>query len=171
MKRSISTLILCFVTLCYTLPALAQINLPEVNIGAATYKYKYLNAVDNKELAQPVRMLERLAATYNVKNTDFYEDVFDTYFVSFYIPDGSILATYNKDGKLLRTAEKFGNTKLPRAVSEAVGKRFPQWSIAKNTYLVNYYNEGSAIKKYKLLLENGDKRIRVTVNDTGEFDK
>ncbi|MCC8426418.1 hypothetical protein [Mucilaginibacter sp. UR6-11] len=169
MKKLILIPVFSLALLGYALPSLAQITLPEVNVVATTYKY--LNAVDNKELPQPVRMLERLAATYDVKKADFYEDVFDTYFVSFYIPDGTILATYDKDGKLLRTAENFKNTKLPRAIREAVEKRFPQWSISKDAYLVNYFNDNGAKKKYKLVLENGDKRIRVTTNELGEFDR
>ncbi|MCQ6959159.1 hypothetical protein [Mucilaginibacter aquariorum] len=169
MKRLKLIASLSLILFSYASPTLGQINLPEVKIVATSYKYKYLNAVDNKELPQPVRMLERLAATYDVRKADFYEDAYDTYFVSFYIPDGSILASYDKDGKLLRTAEKFKNTKLPAAVREAVEKRFPQWAISKDTYLINYYSEGGAKKKYKLLLENGDKRMRVETNDIGEF--
>lgn len=167
MKTSKLMVVFSLLMTGYALPTLGQINLPEVKIVATTYKY--LNAVDNKEMAQPVRMLERLAATYDVKKADFYEDNYDTYFVSFYIPDGSILASYDKDGKLLRTAEKFKNTKLPAAIRAAVGKRFPQWIISKDSYLVNYYQNGRATKKYKLLLENGDKRLRVETNDEGEF--
>lgn len=98
-----------------------------------------------------------------------YEDAYDTYFVSFYIPDGSILASYDKDGELLSTAEKFKNTKLPAAVREAVEKRFPQWAISKDTYLVSYYSEGGVRKKYKLLPENRGKRIRMEASDNGEF--
>ena len=46
----------------------AQELLPEVKVTAM--KYKYLSAVDNRELPQPVKMLERMAAEYDV-NEEF----------------------------------------------------------------------------------------------------
>jgi hypothetical protein len=167
MKRSKLTISLGIMFLSFALPAASQITLPEVKIVATTYKY--LNAVDNEELAQPVRMLELRAATYDVKKANFYEDVYDTYFVSFHIPDGTILATYDKNGKLLRTAEKYKNIKLPEIIRTAVASRFPNWTISEDNYLVNYYDEGKTKKRYKLLLENGDQRLKVETNDKGEF--
>lgn len=148
-----------------------QQTLPEVRIVATSYKY--LNAVNNKaEAAQPVRMLEQKAAAYDVTKADFYEDDYDQYFVSFYIPQGKILAAYDKNGKLLRTAEKFKDVNLPASVREAVTKRFPNWSIAKDVYLITYYGDnGKATKKYKLLLENGTKRFKVKTNEAGAFDE
>lgn len=145
----------------------AQILLPEVKVVAASYKY--LDAVDNKEVAQPVKMLEFKAAAYNVKQHEFYEDDYDTYYVSFYIPDGQILASYDKDGTLLRTAEKFRNTRLPAAVTTAVVTRFPKWIIAQDVYLVDYHEQNGVKKVYKLLLENGDKRLKVKLSENGQF--
>ncbi|QHS57893.1 nicotinate-nucleotide adenylyltransferase [Mucilaginibacter sp. 14171R-50] len=146
----------------------AQINLPEVRIIASTYKY--LNATDNRDMSQPVRMLELKAASYDVKKSEFYDDDYDGYYISFYIPDGKILAAYDKDGKLLRTAEKFKNTKLPSAIRDAVNQRFPNWRIAEDIYQVYYYDEKEqADKTFKLLLENGNKRLKVKINEKGEF--
>src|SRR5690348_6327153 len=104
--------------------AFSQEVMPEVTLTAV--RYKYLNAVNQKEAAQPVKMLQRTAAEYNVKNTDYYEDDYGMYFVSFYIPEGEILAAYDKDGKLLRTAEKYKDVAVPDAVRNAVRDRYPQ---------------------------------------------
>lgn len=147
--------------------ALAQEVLPEITVKAV--RYKYLSAVDQKELAQPVRMLQKQAAEYDVKKSDYYEDEYDTYFISFFIPQGEILATYDQDGKLLRTAEKYKNVALPKVVTKAVMDRFPQWIVAEDAYLVNYYEESGAKKVYKLTLQNGDKRLKVKLNEKGEF--
>lgn len=147
--------------------ALGQIVLPEVKIVAVNYKY--LQSVNSKEAALPVQRLQREVAAFDLKNSNFYEDDYDTYFVSFYIPEGNILASYDKDGKLLRTAEKFKNIKLPAAVRDAVNERFPKWIISKDVYLVNYYDANGVTKKYKLQLENGDKRLKIKINEKGEF--
>lgn len=148
-------------------PVIAQEELPEVTVVATNYKY--LKTVGDKEVAIPVKRLQRAAAAYDIKNSEYYEDDYDTYFISFYLPEGQILAAYDKNGKLIRTAEKYKNVKLPSAVSKAVVNRFPQWKISRDVYLVTYYNETGATKKYKMVLENGNKRLRVKVDENGNF--
>lgn len=147
----------------------AQTVLPEIVIRAANYKY--LNAVSPEEASQPVDMAEQSAAAYDIKGQEFYEDEYDKYFVSFIIPEGKILAAYDKDGKLLRTAERYKSVALPESVKQAVATKYPGWAISKDVYLVNYEaTEGVASRKlYKLLLETGNKRMRVKITDKGEF--
>ena len=167
MKKPKGLLLLGAFVLGFSLHTVAQEVLPEVTIKSV--RYKYLSAVDQKDVAQPVKMLQRQAAEYDVKKSQYYEDEFDTYFISFYIPDGELLATYDQDGKLLRTAEKYKNVALPKAVGEAVVRSFPGWAISQDAYLVNYYEDSGARKVYKLVLENGDKRMKIKTNEKGEF--
>lgn len=145
--------------------------LPGVTV--VSLNYKYLKSVNDPSSAQPVRMLEHRAASYDIKSTDYYEDEYDEYFVSFYIPEGEILATYDKDGKLLRTAERFKNVALPSVVRESIASRYPEWRIYKDIYRVNYYSESKSEPKkiYKLVLENGDERMRVKTTEKGDFIK
>jgi len=154
-----------------TSPVFAQVpkveQLSEVVVTAVNYKY--LNATDSKEVAIPVKMLERKAAAYNVQEADFYSDDYDFYTVSFYIPEGKIVAAYNPEGQIIRTIERFENIKLPTAVRNAVAERFPNWTIVKDAYRVTYNQNKGANKSYKLKLKNGDKTMRVKIDDTGEF--
>ena len=151
-----------------SLQTFAQKVLPEITITAANYKY--LNAVNTDEASQPVNMLEQYAASYDIKGAEFYEEENDQYMVSFFIPQGKILAAYDKNGKLMRTAERFTDVAVPKAVSKGVTKRFPNWTISKDVYKVSYFDEGGAVTRrvYKLLLENGDKRMRIKATDAGE---
>lgn len=150
--------------------AFAQEQLPEVTVKAV--RYKYLTAVGQKEAAPPVKILQERAAQYDVKSADFYEEYYDSYFVSFYLPEGQILASYDKDGKLLSTAEKYKDVALPAIVRTAVAERFPNWAISHDVYLVNYYESNNKVNKvYKLTLENGDMRLKVKMNEKGEFFK
>ncbi len=142
--------------------------LSEVTVMAMNYKY--LNNVNTQEVASvAVELLERKVAAFDVKNSDFYQDDYDLYKVTFFIPEGKILAAYDKDGKLIRTAEKFKNINLPKAVRVSVLDRFPEWTITKDIYVVNYHDKKGANKKYKLKLENGDKTLRVKVDEMGNF--
>jgi hypothetical protein len=141
--------------------------LSEVVVMAVNYKY--LNQVDNTEAAIPVKMLERKAAAYDVTSQDYYQDDFEFYTVSFYIPDGKLVAVYDAEGKIIRTIEKFNNVNLPDAVKKSVLKRYPNWSIVKDVYRVSYAETKGAKKTYKLKLVNGDKVLRIKMNEDGEF--
>ncbi|WP_375324919.1 nicotinate-nucleotide adenylyltransferase [Flagellimonas sp. GZD32] len=142
--------------------------LSEVIVYATNYKY--LNSIDTKEEASlPVEMLRRKVAAFDVKSSEYYQDDYEVYHINFYIPEGKILAAYDKDGKIIRTAERFKNINLPSSVKAAVLERFPGWTITKDTYITHYYDKKGVSKKYKLKLENGDKILRIKVDDKGDF--
>jgi len=141
--------------------------LPEVEVRATNYKY--LNSVDNSEAAVSVQLLEDMVAKFDVKSSEFYEDGSDLYKVYFYIPDGKIVAAYDRDGKILYTIEKFKNVALPNDVAASIAERFPGWKIAKDVYKVNFDADLGAQKQYKIVLENGKKTIRVKVDEEGTF--
>jgi len=141
--------------------------LPEVEVRATNYKY--LNSIDNSEAAVPVKLLEDMVAKFDVRSSEFYEDGNDFYRVYFYIPEGKIVAAYDRDGKILYTIEKFNNVALPDNVANSVAERFPGWTIEKDIYRVNYDADLGAEKRYKIVLKNGKKTIRVKVDEDGVF--
>ena len=151
----------------FAFQSVAQQTLPEIIVMARNYKY--LKSVNNKEAAQPVKLLERRAATYDVMNSEYYEDDYDNYYITFYLPQGYVLAVYDSTGKLIRTAERFKMVALPAAVTSAVATRYPNWTISKDIYRVSYGEANGSKMDYKLLLENGNKRLRVRTNEKGEF--
>lgn len=157
----------------FAIQSFAQVEtekLSEVVISATNYKY--LNQIGLSNASIPVEVLESHVASFDLKDADFYSDEYDLYEVSFYIPDGYILASYDKDGTILRTAERFKNVALPRPVIESVAKMYPGWTFAKDTYLVKYHdnNDGGKItKKYKIILKKGDERKKVVTDEYGDF--
>ncbi|MGY5849346.1 nicotinate-nucleotide adenylyltransferase [Salegentibacter sp. F14] len=161
-------LLLSLFLLGFTFQALAQITeLPEIELVAVNYKY--LDAAGNEDVALPVKQLQQKVAEYDVRTADFYADEYDFYTVNFFIPEGKILASYDREGNLLRTAEKFKDIALPQAVRDAIGNRFPNWSMTGDVYLVNYHEDGKVKKRYKVHLENGDKRMRIKTDEKGNF--
>ncbi len=167
--------LLGLVVMGLTLPMYAQISetteteaLSEVTVKATNYKYLQ-NVKTEQAAAIPVKLLERKVAEFDVKESEYYQDDYEFYEVNFYIPEGTILAAYDKDGVLLRTVERFNDVNLPRSVRTAVAKRFPGWSITKDAYIVDYHERKGVAKKYKLKLENGDKILRVKMSEEGEF--
>lgn len=141
--------------------------LSEVVVMAANYKY--LNQTDNMEAAIPVKMLERKAASFDAEEAGFYQDDWGLYTVSFYIPDGKIVAVYDADGKIIRTIERYKDIALPPAVRNAIATRFPNWELSGDSYKVNYEEEEGPEKTYKVKLKNGEKTMRVKLTESGEF--
>ena len=144
-------------------------NLTEFPAVYIVHNYKYLSSVDSKDVAIPVEELQLKVSDFNVKDLDIYADEYDLYDVYFVIPKGKILASYDKYSNLLRTVERYKDMNLPIPVLKAITKRFPKWSVSKNIYQVNYHDSGNLKKLYKLTLENGNKQIRVKVDDVGDF--
>ncbi len=141
--------------------------LPEVEVRATNYKY--LNSIDNSEAQVPIKLLEDMVAKFDLRSSEFYEDGSDFYKVYFYIPDGKIVAAYDKNGKILYTIEKFKNVALPHNIASSVAEKYPGWKIAKDVYKVNYDATTGTKKQYKFILENGKKTKRVKVDDDGVF--
>lgn len=168
MKKMKLLLMLCALMAWKATNVLAQETLPPVTV--VSLNYKYFKSVSDMNAGQPVRLLERYAASYDVKQSEYYEDEYENYFISFYIPEGHVLATYDNNGKIIRSAERFKNVALPKAVSRSIANRYPGWSIAKDIYVVNYYsNTENTDKVYKLKLARGDERLRVKTNENGVF--
>lgn len=155
----------------FTLQSFAQVisdgMLDEVVVYATNYKY--LTEAGTRDAAEPVKMLERKVADFDLKESELYQDEWDYYKVSFFIPEGKIVAAYDKDGNILRTIEKFKNIKVPKSVAESVLNRFPGWVIFEDVYKVNYHKDKGVKKIYKLTLENGDKRMKVKTDENGNF--
>ena len=146
------------------------IELPEIEIIGVNYKY--LAVAGDSDAPAPVKMLQREAATYDVKASEFYEDEYDDYSISFFIPEGRILASYDKEGNILRTIEKYKNLDLPPAVSGVIAEKYPGWTMTKNAYLVNFHDKKGVTKKeYKILLEKDNQRMRVKTDENGVITK
>lgn len=153
-------------------PMLAQVTEPEElrEVELVAVNYKYLDATTNDEVAVPVKLLQEKVAKYDVRSSDFYQDDYELYEVNFFIPQGTVLAAYDKDGKLLKTVERYKNVGLPSAVMKAVKEKYPNFTISKDIYLVNYHDEKGIEKRYKLKLEDPDNnRVRVKVDEKGNF--
>ena len=102
--------------------------------------------------------------------SELYSDEYDEYFVTFFIPEGKILAAYDKDGFLIRTVEKFKNIKLPIDIIETIAQKYPKWHMAKDIYKVNYHQyKGVTKMQYKVRLENGEKSFNIKIDEDGNF--
>lgn len=143
------------------------IELSEVNILALNSTY--INKVIDKHAAQPVQSLERKAAAFNILVSDIYSKEFDSYEVKFENEKGRITATYDIDGEIMRSYEKFKDVKLPRSVAESIVEKYPGWAIVNTTYLVNYRLNKDLSREYKVFLEKDKEKKMVKTDEIGNF--
>lgn len=138
-------------------------------VVVVAYNYRYLSAVDNSEAPVPIQRLEREVADFQVTETDAYLDDFDTYTVSFAIPDGKIVAVYDNEGEIIKTIERFNDFQLPASIISVLKTDFPKWTIVKDVYKVSYNSKTGAKKLYKIKLKNGKETIRIRMNGEGNY--
>jgi hypothetical protein len=113
-----------------------------------------------------VRALEDNFIAYDLgKNHQGYE----TYLVYMEIKGGSLAATYNEKGKLIRVVEEYKDVVLPSKVIYEIYKKFPGWEIVNDKYLYSQ-KEGDILKKqYHLKIKKGKESRKLTVHPDGEI--
>lgn len=156
-----------------TMQSFAQeIEILDVIIQPASYKYIDKVSEDSTAVspAEPVKIFQQRTAIFTLENSKYYEDDYEYYFLSFYIPEGKILASYDTEGNVLRTVEKLKNTEIPPTIAKAIVQKHPGWIVSDFVYLVNHHDNGEIKRKeYKLLLEKGSLRKRVRTDEDGNF--
>ena len=164
------TILSIFITLFIATSISAQtIELPETIISL---NYKYLESQESNTTPQHIKDLEAEVLNYNHKEelSELYDDEYDTYSVSFHVPKGKIIAAYDNNGKIIRTIEKYNNVRLPLEVMQAVSKRFPNWGIVEDAYLIKYHCDEDSLKhEYKIKIKNEEQTLTVKTDENGIF--
>jgi hypothetical protein len=96
---------------------------------------------------------------------------FEEYLVVMEVKNGSLTATYNENGKLLRVVEEFKNVKLPGEVIYSIYRAYPGWSIVNDSFLYSQ-SEGDVIKKqYNIKIKKDKETAKLVVRPNGEIIK
>ena len=94
---------------------------------------------------------------------------FEEYLVVMEVKNGSLTATYNENGKLIRVVEEFKNVKLPTEVIYSIYRTYPGWSIVNDSFLYSQ-EEGDVIKKqYNIKIKNDKETMKLVVRPNGEI--
>lgn len=95
----------------------------------------------------------------------------EEYLVVMEVKNGSLSATYNENGKLVRVVEEFKNVKLPSDVIYSIYRTYPGWTIVNDKFLYTQ-EEGDIIKKqYNVKIKKDKEIIKVVVRPNGEIIK
>jgi len=143
-----------------------EVTLDEVTVSGAL-NAPYLRSVRVEEMPPSVNRLETKAALFDITKSRKFKYDFEAYEVIFRQDKGKIIATYDKEGKIVKSFEKFDNIALPPAVRNKIWKENPGWAIKKDVYLVNYYGEQGVKRTCKVqITKDGEKKnLRLDIDD------
>jgi hypothetical protein len=143
-----------------------MINLPGVVIKRIGTDFSIYLPADNPD--QRVKILEEKFIAYDLGKD--YEGS-DEYLLTMKTKTGSLAATYNEKGKLVRVVENYKNVRLPSDVIYSIYKTYPQWTIV-NDKLLYTQEDGDIVKnQYNVKIKKGKEIRKIMVRANGEIVK
>jgi hypothetical protein len=142
------------------------INLPEIVIKKAGADFSVY--VPDKNPDSSVRRVEEKFVAFDLgKDNEGSEE----YLIIMQIKKGTLAATYNENGKLIRVVENYKNVTLPNQVIYSVYKQFPGWTIVNDKFVYTQ-EEGDIIQKqYNIKIKKDNDVRRLVVRPNGEIIK
>ncbi len=142
------------------------INLPEIVIKKAGADFSVY--IPDKNPDGNVKRVQEKFIAYDLGKDN--ED-YDEYLLVMQIKKGTLAATYDEKGKLIRVVENYKNVVLPSQVIYSVYKKFPGWTIVNDKFLYTQ-EEGDIIKKqYNLKIKKNKEVRKLVVRPNGEIVK
>lgn len=122
--------------------------------------------IPDKNPDQRVKAVEEKFVAYDLgKDAEGAEE----YLLIMKVKSGSLAATYDEKGKLVRVVEDFKNVKLPSQVIYSVYRTYPGWTIVKDKFLYTQ-EEGDIInKQYNIKIKKEKEVKRLVVKPNGDI--
>lgn len=123
----------------------------------------YLSIVSSGLKSVKVASLQRAAASHDITKTSIYKRKLRFYEFTFRQQDGYLVATYDSNGKIMKSNERYKDVVFPKPVRQSIYKAFPGWYSEANQYVVSFTSgrEAKKVIKVKLVKEGKTKRIKV----------
>lgn len=94
---------------------------------------------------------------------------FEEYLVVMEAKNGSLTATYNENGKLVRVIENFKNVRLPSEVIYSIYRTYPGWSIVNDSFLYTQEDGDIINKQYNIKIKKDKEVVKLVVRPNGEI--
>lgn len=129
----------------------------------------YLSIVKEETVSKHVSDLEDKVSRFDVTELSKFDGRSESFKIVFKGQKGSITATYDRNGKILTTSERFQDIKLPVPVRQTLFREFPNCSVNKITYLVSYNSNKDVKKVYKIKIEKDNLKRTVLISSEGHI--
>jgi hypothetical protein len=140
-----------------------EIELEDLIVNSSNKDY-FNNVSEEYKMTDFVKELQYQAAKYNVSDCSSFDGRSEFFKVSFKGNKGKILATYNRNGKIVKTSERYKDVILPKDIIKSVLSQYPNSDFLKVTYTVNYNHQKDVEKTYKIQImrDNLVKNLKIT---------
>lgn len=138
--------------------------LPEVVIAAIETDYP--DYTMEEFMAVPLEYVD--SDVYINRDIDSLDD-YDTFEINLIGKGEHMMVTYNKAGNQISSMTHEKNVTPDRAVSSAIAKAYPGWTIAKDTYNMTHYNGGKERQSYRMELTKGSEKMHVYTDAKGNI--
>lgn len=95
----------------------------------------------------------------------------EEYLVIMKAKNGSLAATYDDKGKLVRVVEDFKNVRLPNQVIYSVYRTYPGWTIVNDKFLYTQEKGDVTKKQYNIKIKKDKDVVKLVVKPNGEIVK
>lgn len=117
---------------------------------------------------QTVRTIEEKFIAYDLGKD--YEGS-EEYLLVMSTKKGTLTATYNDKGKLVRVVEEYKNIRLPSEVIYSVYRTYPGWPIVNDKFLYTQADGDVVKKEYNIKIKKDKEIVKLIVRSDGEITK
>ncbi len=129
----------------------------------------FTNVVNGGVKAIKVVELQKIVASFDIAKSSIYDAKVRLYDFKFKHKDGNVSATFNRDGRIVKSYERYKDIAFPVTVRNSIYKAFPGWSTEANTYIVSYASGHNSKKVLKVKLAKEGKTKHIKVNTQGKI--
>ncbi len=119
----------------------------------------YLENVQDIALPEKIVSMQNEASVFDVMKLVEFDGRKESFKVKFKTTTGHIIADYNRNGKIIKTSERYKEIALPKDLIKAVLNQYPKSTFLKVAYAVDYDDQKMVEKAYKVqIMKDGKKR-------------
>ena len=145
-----------------------------LDMEEASYEYsdldeniEYLDEVQGPSTPNSIRKYQVMASLYDVTQSYIFDGRNDPFQIVFKTDKGTIVTTYDWQGEVLTSEEKFKDVALPSELARKALKDRKDWTIIRTNYYVSYTQGRDATKIYTVQITDGKKRKKISLDADG----
>ncbi|MFC4722038.1 hypothetical protein ACFO5O_06880 [Geojedonia litorea] len=142
-------------------PEAENVGLKNVVISANS---KYLSEAFDDNTPNSVKDIEYKVATYDLSKSEVFDKEYEGYLVDFAGDSFNVKTSYDSEGFIISSNERFEDVLLPHYLRQSVYKEYPGWIAHSNSYSVQYNHKTGAKKRYKVQLRKDGKRKNLKID-------
>lgn len=125
---------------------------------------EYLTDVHENAYQEEVKFLTGIIAEWDVRESSKFEARRKPFTTVFKSNKGIAKVTYDSQGRVSSVEKRLENVVLPSQITKVVFKRYEDWTIVKNKFILSYKEGQDVEKTYELTLVKGDEKKKIKIN-------